>query len=132
MCSFEKFYIAIWSCTKLEDVLKVLPMLMHENFMDWLVFIWGCEQCSKTIGQISRESHYYLRDLKHVYYGCHGLPYGKEDQTLLIDDEPSKAFQNSKWSGFFFNHSGDKCCQKTRCNVWTLHLVCGHLLLDCH
>jgi hypothetical protein len=24
-----------------------------------------------------------------------------ENQTLLIDDEPSKSFQNPKWSGFF-------------------------------
>jgi len=27
--------------------------------------------------------------------------YGKEYQTLLIDDERSKALRNSKWSGFF-------------------------------
>jgi len=39
-----------------------------------------------------------------MYYNRHGLPYGKEDQTLLIDDELNKAFQNSKWSGFFLNH----------------------------
>jgi hypothetical protein len=37
-----------------------------------------------------------------VYFSCQRLPYGKEDQTLLIDDEPNKAFQNSKSSGFFF------------------------------
>jgi hypothetical protein len=35
-----------------------------------------------------------------MYYNCHGLPYGKEDQTLLIDDEPSKALWNPKWNGF--------------------------------
>jgi hypothetical protein len=32
--AFEKFYIAIWSCMKLEDVLKVLPMLIPNTFMD--------------------------------------------------------------------------------------------------
>ncbi len=58
--AFEKFYVVIWSCMKLEDVLEVLPMLMLENFVDWFVFIWGCEQCSKTTSQISLESHYYL------------------------------------------------------------------------
>jgi hypothetical protein len=36
-----------------------------------------------------------------MYYNCCGLPYRKEDQTLLIYDEPSKAFQNMKWSGLF-------------------------------
>jgi hypothetical protein len=46
-------------------------------------------------------SHYYLKDLKCVYYGCCGLPYGKEDQTLFINNEPNKVLQNSKWSGFF-------------------------------
>jgi hypothetical protein len=39
--------------------------------------------------------------LKCIYYGCHGLPYGKEDQTLFIDDEPSKVLQNFKWNDLF-------------------------------
>jgi hypothetical protein len=29
--AFENFYIIIWSCMKLEDVLKVLPMLMPKK-----------------------------------------------------------------------------------------------------
>jgi hypothetical protein len=73
--AFEIFYITIWSCMKLEDVMEVLPMLMPKNFMDRFVFIWGREQCSKTVGQISLGSYYYLKDLKHIYYGCHGLTY---------------------------------------------------------
>jgi len=99
--AFEKFYIAIWSCMKLEDVLEVFPMLMPENFMDQFVFIWGCEQCSKMASQISHRSHYYLKDLKYIYYGCCGLPYGKEYQTLFIVDEPNKVLWRSKWSGLF-------------------------------
>jgi len=47
-------------CMKLKDVMEVLPMFMLENFVDRFVFIWGCEQCSKTTNQISPESHYYL------------------------------------------------------------------------
>jgi hypothetical protein len=99
--AFEKFYIAIWSCMKLEDVFEVLPMLIPNTFVDYLVFIWGHEQCLKTFGQISLGSYYYLKDLKCMYYGCRGLPYGKEDQTLMIDDEPSKTLRNLKWSGLF-------------------------------
>jgi hypothetical protein len=38
------------------------------------------------------ESYHYLKDLKHVYYFCCGILYGKEDQMLLIDDEPNKVF----------------------------------------
>jgi len=29
------------------------------------------------------------------------LTYGDRDQTLFIDDEPGKAFQNPKWNGLF-------------------------------
>ncbi len=82
--AFQKFHIAIWSCMKLEDVLEVLPMLMPESFLDWFVFICGHEQCSKTFGEISPKSYYYLKDLKRVYYACHGKDYEKEDQTLRI------------------------------------------------
>jgi hypothetical protein len=57
---------------KLEDVLEVFPMLMLESFLDCFIFIWGCEQCSKTSSEISPGSHYYLKDLKHVYYACRG------------------------------------------------------------
>jgi len=39
--------------------------------------------------------------LKCIYDGCHGLLYGKEDQTLFIHDEFNKVIQNSKWSGLF-------------------------------
>jgi hypothetical protein len=41
--AFEKFYIVIWSCMKLEDVLEVLPTFMLEIFMDQFIFIWGSE-----------------------------------------------------------------------------------------
>jgi hypothetical protein len=33
-----------------------------------------------------------LTDLKYVYFVCQRLAYMKENQTLLIDDEVSKAF----------------------------------------
>jgi len=44
-------------------------------------------------GEISPRSYYYLKDLKHVYYACHGKDYGKKDQTLPIADEPNKVFK---------------------------------------
>jgi len=53
MKTFEKFYVAIWSYMKLGNVLGVLPMFMLENFVDQFIFIWGREQCSKMVGQIS-------------------------------------------------------------------------------
>jgi hypothetical protein len=112
--TFENFYIAIWSCMKLEDVLKVLPMLMLEKFLDQFVFIWGHEQCSKIFIIITFRSYNYLKDLKHVYYSCYDLPYGKEDQTLLIDDEPNKALGNPKWNGLFLKSFRGKLLSKTK------------------
>jgi len=130
--AFEKFYVAIWSCMKLGDVLGVLPMFMPKNFMDQFVFIWGLEQCSKMVGQISPKSHYYLKDLKCVYDGCRGLPYGKEDQTLHINDELNKLIQNSKWSGLFLESFKGQMLLRNKVQWWTLHLVYGHLWLDYH
>jgi hypothetical protein len=66
--AFNYFYIAIWSCMKLEDVLEVLPMFIPEIFLEWFIFIWGHEHCSKTFDQISLGSYYYLKDLKIMYY----------------------------------------------------------------
>ncbi len=93
--------IAIWFCMKFEDVLEVLPMLMPKKFVNEFIFIWKSKQCLKTFGQITLGSYYYIKNLKRVYYACRMLPYGMEDQTLLIDDEPNKTFWNPKWSDFF-------------------------------
>jgi len=35
--AFQKFHIIIWSCMKLEDLLKILLMIMPENFLDLFV-----------------------------------------------------------------------------------------------
>jgi hypothetical protein len=130
--AFQKFHITIWSCMKLGDVLEVLPTFMPKSFLDWFVFIWGCEQCFKMFSEISPRSYYYLKDLKRVYYVCHGKDYGKEDQTLLINDEPNKAFQNLKWTSFFLESFKGKMLSKIRCNGWTCHPICGHPWLDCY
>jgi hypothetical protein len=71
---------------KFEDVLEVLIILMQNKFVNEFIFFWKSKQCLKTFGQIISGSYYYIGDLKCVYYACHGLPYGMENQTLLIDD----------------------------------------------
>jgi hypothetical protein len=48
--AFEQFYIVIWSCMLLKDVLEILPLLMPKTFIDQFVFVWGHEQCITTIG----------------------------------------------------------------------------------
>jgi hypothetical protein len=99
--AFQKFHIIIRFCMKLEDVLEVLPMLMPKSFLDQFIFIWGHEQCSKMFGEISLKSHYYLKDMKCVYYACCGKDYGKDEQTWMIDNKLSKAHRNPKWIGLF-------------------------------
>jgi hypothetical protein len=39
--------------------------------------------------------------LDRVHFACKNLFYGDKDQTLLIDDEPNKAFWNPKWNELF-------------------------------
>ncbi len=72
----KELYIAIWSYMKLEDVLEVIPMLMPKKFVNEFVFIWGHEQCSKSFGQITPGSYYYIKDLKCVYYLAMGYLMG--------------------------------------------------------
>jgi len=43
-----------------------------------------------------------LKDLDWIHLAYIGLPYGHMDYTLLIDDEPNKAFPNPKWNRHFF------------------------------
>jgi hypothetical protein len=85
----------------LEDVLEILPLLMPKILINQFVFVWGHEQCTATTGQLERSIYYYLKDLDRIHLACKGLPYGNRGQTLFIDDEPSKAFQNPKWNGLF-------------------------------
>jgi hypothetical protein len=100
----------------LEDVLEILPLLMPKILINQFVFVWGHEQCITTTNQLTRSIYYYLKDLDRVHLACKGLPYGDKDQTLLIDDEPSKAFQNPKWNGLFLSHLEDVSYPKTKCN----------------
>ncbi len=41
--AFNYFYIGIRFYMSLKDVLDILLILMLEKFLDWFVFIWGCE-----------------------------------------------------------------------------------------
>jgi hypothetical protein len=36
---------------KLEHVLEVLPMFIPKKFLEWFIFIWGHEHCSKMFDQ---------------------------------------------------------------------------------
>ncbi len=60
----------------LEDVMQVLSLLVPQAFVDQFVFIWGCEQCIKTLGQLIKRTSYYLKDLNHLYFACQGVPLG--------------------------------------------------------
>ncbi len=86
-------------------MMQVLPLLVPQAFVDQFVFIWGCEQCIRTLGELTIGTYYYLKDLNHVCFVCQRLHYGIEDQMLFIDNEPSKVLQNSKCSGLYVEFS---------------------------
>jgi hypothetical protein len=114
--AFEQFYIVIWLCMLLKDVLEILPSLMPKTFSDQFVFVRGCEQCTTIIGQFTCSIYYYLKDLDWVHFAWRGLPYGDKDQTLFVDDELSKALRNPNGVDFSLNHSKDANYPKTNCN----------------
>jgi hypothetical protein len=45
------------------------------------------------------------------------LPYGDRDQTLFIDDEPGKAFQNPKWNELFLEPFRGREIQKQSATI---------------
>jgi hypothetical protein len=53
------------------------------------------------------------------------VPYGKEDQTMLISNKPNKTFQNQSGVVFLWSPLGVNCYQIIRCNCWIWHLICG-------
>ncbi len=108
--AFEKSYITIWFCMKLEDVLEVLPMFMLENFVDWFIFISRREQCLKIVGQISPKFHYYLKDLKHIYYGCMNCCMERRIQHYSWTMNLARHCIIPNGVVNFLNHLGDKCC----------------------
>jgi hypothetical protein len=68
--AFNRFYIGIWSCMLIEDVMEVLALLLSQDFIDQFVFIWRREQCLMTSSQLMIENYYCLKDLSRVYFAC--------------------------------------------------------------
>jgi hypothetical protein len=101
--TFNYFYIGIWSLYKIWGCVGSSSHTHSWNFLGSIHFHLGMWTMFQGFLWNFTQSHYYLKDLKWVYYPCHGLPYGKKHQTLLTDDEPNKVFQNPKWSGLFLN-----------------------------
>ncbi len=67
-----------------------------------------------------------------MYYGCCGLLYGKEDQTLLIDDEPSKTFWNPNWSDFFLESLKGELLSKNKVQLLDLAFHLWPTLIKLH
>jgi len=56
--------------------------------------------------------------LKCVYFAHQGLPYGKEDQMLFLDNEFIKALQTLNVVVSSLNFLEDISCQIIRCSGW--------------
>ncbi len=68
-----------------------------------------------------------FKDLKSVYFAHQGLPYGKEDQMLFLDNELIKALQTLNVVVSSLNFLEDISCQIIRCSGWALLLICVSL-----
>jgi hypothetical protein len=75
----------------LEIVFEILLLLIPKTLVNQFVFVWGREQCTATMGQLTHSVYYYLKDLDRVHLAHRGLSYGHGDQTLLFDDKLNKA-----------------------------------------
>lgn len=71
----------------------------------------------------------YFKDLKCVYFAHQGLPYGKEDQMLFIDNALIKALQTLSIVVSSLNFLEDINCQRIRCSGWALLLICVSLIV---
>jgi hypothetical protein len=110
-------------------VLKVLLVLIPHIFLNRFFFIQG------DVNNVPKHSKWNFTRVPLLFKGFETsvlcLPW-KEDQTLLTNNEPNNVFWNPNRSVFFLNHLGDICCQRTRCNDWTSHFICGNPWLNCH
>jgi hypothetical protein len=71
----------------------------------------------------------YFKDLKCVYFAHQGLPYGKEDQMLFIDNELIKALQTLNVLVSSLKFLKDRSCQRIRCSGWALFFICVILMV---
>ncbi len=70
----KKNYIVIWSCMLLEDVMHVFSLLALQTFVGQFVIIFGHEQYTRTLGELTVGTYYYFKDLNCVYSTCRRLP----------------------------------------------------------
>jgi hypothetical protein len=99
--AFKKFYIGIWFCMLIEDVMEVLTLLLLQDFIDQFFFIWGHEQCSMTSSQLTTRNYYYLKDLSRVYSTYQRLPYGQETKPWSLMMSQAKLFKIPRVVVFF-------------------------------
>ncbi len=85
---------------------------MPKKKLDRFVFLWRHEQGCKMFNEITPESYYYLKDLKHVYYVCHGYFMGRKIKHYWLTMNPTRHFKIQNGVVFFLNHSGDKVVKK--------------------
>jgi hypothetical protein len=61
----------------LEDVMQAFPLLLPQVFVNQFVFIWGCEQYIRALGQFIVGTYYYFKHLNSVYtFYVEGYPMG--------------------------------------------------------
>jgi hypothetical protein len=106
----------------LEDVLEILPLLMPKIFINQFVFVWGCEQCTSTTGQLARSIYYYLKDLDRVHKVAKVYLMGTWIKHCSLMMSLARYFKIQNGTNFSLSHLEDVDYPKTKCNDLTLHL----------
>jgi hypothetical protein len=120
---FNYFYIIIWSCMKFEDVLKKFPMLILEFFFDWFVSFGDMNNVLKCLMKF-HPGPIIIKGFETSVLCLLWTTLRERRSNITMN--PTRCFWLRSGVIFFVNISGDKYCNRTRCNGWTLHLVCGH------
>ncbi len=85
----------------LEDVLEILPLLMPKILINQFCVCLGTWTMHYNNGSTRTFNLLLFEGLGSSSPCLQRFALWDRDQTLFIDDEPSKAFQNPKWNELF-------------------------------
>jgi hypothetical protein len=109
--AFQKFHIIIWSCMKLEDLLKILLMIMPENFLDLFVSFGDVNTAPKRLVKF----HWSPIIIQRIWNVCIVFVVsnlmGRRIKHCWLIMDPTRHFgiQNGlRWKSFNVCHIGQK------------------------
>jgi TFIIF-interacting CTD phosphatase-like protein len=98
--AFKLFDVAIWTCAGQPRTEHMMEMMLTKEERSKLKFTFTQENSFNTkirrLDVTDGKAMVFLKKFSQIYSGFDNL-YG-EDNTILVDDSPVKAFANPRWS----------------------------------